>query len=284
MDLHIEARTKEEIAKVPLNRLWFKRETVDFPLTDEQYEIFKKGYAPDWDCRFAPVFMKGWFYITRSGYWLFKFKYEKNKKDGLWHITANYDTPFGSGFGFMLNVIHEGYFEPQIFGGSDIERYMAEMRSIVQVPRGVTEKPDNCEVCRSKLRPVIYRPSTSDEWAKIQNDRAIEGRDYWDENAADWECPKCGQGYKDILDEWNATMCEEDYGRKPKVCKRCGGPVLPVVYGFPDHKIQEKADNGEVILGGCCLESSEERDCECAWCHQGYKKFVPYWQREEFYE
>lgn len=67
MDLRIEARTNEEIAKVAKNRLWFKRETVDFPLTDEQYEIFKKGYAPDWDCRFAPVFMDGWFYITRSG-------------------------------------------------------------------------------------------------------------------------------------------------------------------------------------------------------------------------
>lgn len=66
MDLCIEARTKEEIAKVAKNRVWFKRETVDCPLTDEQYEIFKKGYAPDWDCRFAPVFMDGWFYFSSS--------------------------------------------------------------------------------------------------------------------------------------------------------------------------------------------------------------------------
>ena len=100
------------------------------------------------------------------------------------------------------------------------------------------------------------------------------GGHYWDENAADWECPKCGQGYKDIADEWNAHRCEEPYGRNPKVSKLCGGPVLPIVYGFPDSEMQAKAERGEVILGGCCLDSREERDCECAWCHQGYKKFL----------
>lgn len=106
---------------------------------------------------------------------LFKFKYERNKKDGLWHITANYDTPFGSGFGFMLNVIHEGYFEPQIFGERDMKRYMEAMREVVQVSRGVTETPKNCEVCHSKLRPVIYNPGTSKDFARIRNGRAIEG-------------------------------------------------------------------------------------------------------------
>lgn len=105
----IIANAEKEISKVKHNKLWFKRATVDFPLTDEQYDIFKKGYAPDWDCRFAPVYMDGWFYITRSGYWLFKFKYER-KKDGLWHITSNYDTGFAPGYAVMLNVIHEGLF------------------------------------------------------------------------------------------------------------------------------------------------------------------------------
>lgn len=273
MDLSIQAHSKEEIAKVAKSRLWFKRETVDFPLTDEQYEIFKKGYAPDWDCRFAPVFMDGWFYITRSGFWLFKFKYEK-KKDGLWHITANYDTPFGSGFGFLLTLIHEGYFEPRIFGERDEQRYMEAMCEVVQVPRGVTEKPRNCEVCHSTLRPVIYNPGTPEEWSIIRNGRAIEGREYWDENAADWECPRCGQGYKDIADEWNTHRLEEIYGRKPKVCKLCGGPVFPIAYGFPGSELQKKAEQRDLILGGCCIESCEERDCECAWCHQGYKKFL----------
>lgn len=61
MDLRIEARTKEEITKVAKNRLLFKRETVDFPLTDEEHEIFKKGYAPDRDCRFTHVFLDGGF-------------------------------------------------------------------------------------------------------------------------------------------------------------------------------------------------------------------------------
>ncbi len=91
MDLCIEARTKEEIAKVAKNRVWFKRETVDCPLTDEQYEIFKKGYAPDWDCRFALVFMDGWFYITRSGFWLFKFKYESHSVSYYYTLTLFFD-------------------------------------------------------------------------------------------------------------------------------------------------------------------------------------------------
>ena len=36
-----------------------------------------KGYDPDFDSRFAPFLLGGWFYITRSGYWLKKFKYKK---------------------------------------------------------------------------------------------------------------------------------------------------------------------------------------------------------------
>lgn len=201
MELRIEARTKEEIAKVAKNRLWFKRETVDFLLTDEQYDIFKKGYSPDWDCRFAPVYMDGWFYIMRSGVWLFKFKCEKNKKDGLWHITANYDTPFGSDFGFMLNVIHEGYFEPRILSERDMQRYIDAMHEVVQVPCGVTENQKCCDVCHSKQCTVFYSPETSEDWTRLRNGRAIEDRHHWDESSSDWECPKCGQVYKKFLTE-----------------------------------------------------------------------------------
>lgn len=60
----IIANNEKEIAKVKNNKLWFKRAAVDFPLTDEQYAVFKKGYAPDWDCRFAPVYMDG--FILRA--------------------------------------------------------------------------------------------------------------------------------------------------------------------------------------------------------------------------
>lgn len=275
MNDSIEARTNEEIARVAESRLWFKRETVDFPLTDEQYEVFKKGYAPDWECRFAPVYMDGWFYIMRSGTWLFKFKYEKNRNDGLWHITANYDTPFGSGFGFLLSVIREGYFEPRIFSERDLQRYFDAMQEVAQVPRGVKEKPYRCEVCHSIPLPVIYNPETAEDWAKIRDGRAIEGRHYQDENASDWKCPKCGQGYKDIADRWNANKIVEAYGSRPTICKMCSGPVLPIFYGFPDSEMQKKAEQGEVILGGCCIDSHNERDCECAWCHQGYKKILP---------
>lgn len=125
----IIANTEKEIAEVPNNSLWIKRPTLDFPLTDEQYVVFKKGYAPDWDCRFAPVYMDGRFYITRFGYWLFKFKYER-KNDSLWHITSNYDTPFTPGYEVMLYVIHEGYFDPRIFTQRDIDRYINAMNNL----------------------------------------------------------------------------------------------------------------------------------------------------------
>jgi hypothetical protein len=43
--------------------------------------------------------------------------------------------------------------------------------------------------------------------------------------------------------------------------------VLDVVHGFPDADLWEKAENGEVVLGGC--EGGSDfyacRDCESRW-------------------
>ncbi|MCM1071813.1 MAG: hypothetical protein NC210_05000 [[Clostridium] fimetarium] len=213
----IFTKTDKDIAKVKHNKLWFKRATVDFPLTDEQYEIFKKGYSPDWDCRFEPVYMDGWFYITRSGFWLFKFKYEK-KKDGLWHITANYDTRHTSGYSVMLNVINEGYFERPIFTERDIKRYLKALMNTVRIPLAVDSKPSRCVICHSKVK-LIGEP-TSETRGKIGRGQLIDygccmGKDY-----PDWACPTCGQAYKDRHDEWNANMRYIIYSQRPKVCKK----------------------------------------------------------------
>lgn len=44
----------------------------------------------------------------------------------------------------------------------------------------------------------------------------------------------------------------------PTICPKCGGKVVPIVYGMPMEELQEKADRGEVILGGCCIALDEK--------------------------
>ena len=44
----------------------------------------------------------------------------------------------------------------------------------------------------------------------------------------------------------------------PTVCPKCGGKVVPIVYGMPMEELQEKTDRGEVILGGCCIALDEK--------------------------
>ena len=94
--------------------LWEKEDIPDIPLTEEQLVSFVKGYDPDWDCRYAPFFLGGWFYITRSGCWLKKFKYQK-EKDGYYHISEHYSTEFTRGENLLQVIIIEGYFQPSIF-------------------------------------------------------------------------------------------------------------------------------------------------------------------------
>lgn len=45
--------------------------------------------------------------------------------------------------------------------------------------------------------------------------------------------------------------------RKPGICPICGGNIVPIVYGMPIGELEEKADRGEVVLGGCCIAVDE---------------------------
>lgn len=93
--------------------LWQVETIPDIPLTEEQMIAFTKGYAPDWECRYAPYLLGGWYYITRSGYWLKKFRYSRGK-DGYYHITENYTTEKEKGRNLLIQVISEGYFTPRL--------------------------------------------------------------------------------------------------------------------------------------------------------------------------
>jgi len=101
--------------------LWEEEEIPDISLTDAQMVSLVKGYSPDWECRFAPYYLGGWFYITRSGYWLKKFKYEKGK-DGFYHITHHYTTDHTKGQNLLMQIIIEGYFSPPIIDDRIRER------------------------------------------------------------------------------------------------------------------------------------------------------------------
>ena len=48
-------------------------------------------------------------------------------------------------------------------------------------------------------------------------------------------------------------------------CPCCGGKLLPIVYGEPGPELFEKADKGEVILGGCIVTGLDPQK-ECAEC------------------
>lgn len=94
--------------------LWQKEDVPDIPLTEDQMIPFVKGYSPDFDCRYAPFMLGGWFYITRSGYWLKKFKYTKGA-DGLYHVKDHYTTEKEKGRNLLMEILREGYFYPRIF-------------------------------------------------------------------------------------------------------------------------------------------------------------------------
>jgi len=64
--------------------------------------------------------------------------------------------------------------------------------------------------------------------------------------------------------------------RKPVKCPKCGGKVVPVLYGEPTPETGKRAKQGEFILGGCCIvEDTPMAQWECIKCEQGFYKEVP---------
>ena len=68
---------------------------------------------------------------------------------------------------------------------------------------------------------------------------------------------------------------KKTFSKSFTVCPKCGGKVVPVVYGMPMEELQEKADRGEVILGGCCIALDEkgkhiDSKCGCVDCGERF--------------
>lgn len=62
--------------------------------------------------------------------------------------------------------------------------------------------------------------------------------------------------------------------RKPCKCPHCGGKVVRIIYGEPTPETFEKADRGELVIGGCCI-NEESPDWECTNCHHQFRKEIP---------
>ena len=98
----------------PDTQKWEVEKIPDLPFSDEEYKTFLKGYTPDWDCRYAPFQFVDWLYITRSGFWVKKFKYEK-QNDGFYHVTQHFTTEKERGRNLLMEILCEGYFRPSLF-------------------------------------------------------------------------------------------------------------------------------------------------------------------------
>ncbi len=59
--------------------------------------------------------------------------------------------------------------------------------------------------------------------------------------------------------------------RKPCKCPKCGGKVVPILYGEPSHEAYEESLQGKFVLGGCCI-CEDSPDWECLECHHQFRK------------
>ena len=101
------------LLKIQNSPLWEKEDIPDIPLSEEQMISFVKSYSPGWECRYVPYMLGGWFYITRSGWWIKKLRYQ-NGKDGYYHVAEHYTAPKAKGHNLLAQVIYEGYFDTPI--------------------------------------------------------------------------------------------------------------------------------------------------------------------------
>ena len=54
-------------------------------------------------------------------------------------------------------------------------------------------------------------------------------------------------------------------------CLACQAPVVPIAYGFPGPEMFEAAERGEIVLGGCTIDTGNPtRTCSCGATKRGH--------------
>lgn len=93
---------------------------------------------------------------------------------------------------------------------------------------------------------VAAEPEDHFPWTDAQTVRFTPGDDDSDDD--DW-----------TREPWVAPLAPDGSS-----CAVCGGPLLPVLYGYPSGGMIEAAQAGTIILGGCCPGSERYRCPRCA--------------------
>ena len=170
---------------------WYKELIPDVPLTQEQYDIFTEGYFPDWECRYAPVKVGDYHYIVRSGYWLKKYRYQK-QSDGLYHIVESFTSYKAAGENLLMHCMIDGYYRTRLFEESVARDYWRERRENCVVV--VDEKPKRCLHCDfTEFKEVIY----GEPCERVDENKFVLGGCCINEYSHNWECAQCQVKYRD---------------------------------------------------------------------------------------
>lgn len=193
-DIILGSLCMSEETQLPWDVEWFEELTPDIPLNERQYEIFCRGYFPGWDCRYAPIKIGNWHYVVRSGYWLKKYRYEK-QDDGLYHLIESYTSRKEIGRNLLMECMTYGDFRPSILEHEYIKEYIDMYSDYSESHLTIVTdgRPARCLRCENEfLKEVIYgMPS-----GKVDLDKVVLGGCCINEYSHNWECPECHARYK----------------------------------------------------------------------------------------
>lgn len=190
----------QDFAEVENSPLWREEEMwVGITLNAEQFETFKHGYKPDWECRYEPHFINGNIYISRSGIWVKKY-IVKRQFEGTEHECYDIDTAYSTereyGRPLLAEVLAEGYFEPRIWEREDAVAWFELFEMVKNAkPMPVIEvirKPRKCKICGSnRIKRIIYgMPLGYDPEKEVIGGCVTTSED------SNWICGDCGQNYR----------------------------------------------------------------------------------------
>jgi hypothetical protein len=71
--------------------------------------------------------------------------------------------------------------------------------------------------------------------------------------------------------------------KRSRTCPHCGSQrCVPVAYGFPSTDLQEEAERGEVVLGGCIIWGGQPEwvcmACGLEWGRGGSRPSRPFYK------
>ncbi|MEK7486459.1 MAG: hypothetical protein AABZ60_19220 [Planctomycetota bacterium] len=74
--------------------------------------------------------------------------------------------------------------------------------------------------------------------------------------------------HQQLLTHYQTQEDTRSFHMKIQTCPACHSiHIVPILYGMPDQELSEKANRGEVFLGGCCIEDTHYhcKNCKKQW-------------------